>query len=125
MRPNVVRFTGGIHDETTGLTKVGRRCYDPNLDRFTRQDTPTSSLERRSFASALGGNGGRMNRGDPWRPRMSWGLYTLGVVGCTLVAASTIFIVWLVLRSGILLLLGGSALILASSVMHVWRLMRK
>jgi RHS repeat-associated protein len=95
VRANVVRFTGGIHDETTGLTKFGRRCYDPNLDRFTRQDTPTSSLERRSFASALGGNGGRMNREDPWRRRMSRGPYALGVVGCTLVAASMTLILGL------------------------------
>jgi RHS repeat-associated protein len=38
-QPNVVRFTGGITDETTGLTKFGKRFYDPKLGRFTQQDT--------------------------------------------------------------------------------------
>jgi fatty acid desaturase len=66
-----------------------------------------------------------MKKEDRWRPRMSWGTYTIGVVGCTLIAASIIFIAWPVLRSAILLLIGGSALIFISSVMHVWRLMRK
>jgi len=37
-QPNVVRFAGGILDETTGLTKFGKRFYDPNLCRFTQQD---------------------------------------------------------------------------------------
>jgi RHS repeat-associated protein len=37
-QPNVVRFAGGVQDETTGLTKFGRRFYDPNLGRFTQQD---------------------------------------------------------------------------------------
>jgi len=35
---NVVRFAGGIHDETVGLAKFGKRFYDPNLGRFTQQD---------------------------------------------------------------------------------------
>jgi RHS repeat-associated protein len=38
-QPNVVRFASGIHDETTGLTKFGKRFYDPNLGRFTQQDS--------------------------------------------------------------------------------------
>jgi RHS repeat-associated protein len=37
-QPNVVRFAGGLLDETTGLTKFGKRFYDPNLGRFTQLD---------------------------------------------------------------------------------------
>jgi RHS repeat-associated protein len=38
-QPNVVRFAGGIHDETTGLTKFGKRFCNSNLGRFTQQDS--------------------------------------------------------------------------------------
>jgi RHS repeat-associated protein len=32
------RYTGGIHDNSTGLTKLGIRYYDPALGRFTQPD---------------------------------------------------------------------------------------
>jgi RHS repeat-associated protein len=38
-QPNVVRYASGTLDETTGLTKFGERYYDPNLGRFTQQDS--------------------------------------------------------------------------------------
>jgi len=37
-QPNIVRYTGGALDQTTGLTKLGQRYYDPALGAFTQQD---------------------------------------------------------------------------------------
>jgi len=36
--PNIVRYTGGALDQTTGLTKLGQRYYAPALGAFTQQD---------------------------------------------------------------------------------------
>jgi RHS repeat-associated protein len=38
-QPNVVRYAGGIYDETTGLTKFGKRFYDSTLGRFAQADS--------------------------------------------------------------------------------------
>jgi len=38
-QPNIIRYTGGALDQTTGLTKLGQRYYDPALGRFTQQDS--------------------------------------------------------------------------------------
>ncbi|MEU7945043.1 RHS repeat-associated core domain-containing protein [Micromonospora taraxaci] len=35
---NLIRFTGGTHDLTTGFTKFGQRWYNPQQGRFTQQD---------------------------------------------------------------------------------------
>ncbi|WBB75506.1 DUF6531 domain-containing protein [Micromonospora sp. WMMD1128] len=35
---NIVRYTGGIYDSSTGLTKLGQRWYNPQQGRFTQQD---------------------------------------------------------------------------------------
>jgi len=37
-RPNIVRYIGGALDQTTGLTKLGQRYYNPALGAFTQQD---------------------------------------------------------------------------------------
>jgi RHS repeat-associated protein len=37
-QPNIIRYTGGALDLTTGLTKLGQRYYDPALGAFTQQD---------------------------------------------------------------------------------------
>jgi len=37
-QPNIVRFAGGAFDQTSGLTKLGQRYYDPALGAFTQQD---------------------------------------------------------------------------------------
>src|SRR5258708_40007103 len=36
--PNIVRYAGGALDQTTGLTKLGQRYYDPAVGGFTQQD---------------------------------------------------------------------------------------
>ena len=36
---NLIRFTGGEYDPTSGYTKLGVRYYDPNTGRFTQPDT--------------------------------------------------------------------------------------
>ncbi len=36
--PNIVRYTGGALDQTTGLTKLGQRYYNPAVGAFTQQD---------------------------------------------------------------------------------------
>ena len=38
-QPNIIRYTGGAFDQTTGLTKLGQRYYNPSLGAFTQQDT--------------------------------------------------------------------------------------
>ncbi|MFI7074891.1 RHS repeat-associated core domain-containing protein [Micromonospora sediminicola] len=35
---NLIRYTGGIYDQSTGLTKFGQRWYNPQQGRFTQQD---------------------------------------------------------------------------------------
>ena len=35
---NVIRYTGGTYDSTTGFTKLGQRWYNPQQGRFTQQD---------------------------------------------------------------------------------------
>ncbi len=35
---NIVRYTGGIYDQSTGFTKLGQRWYNPQQGRFTQQD---------------------------------------------------------------------------------------
>jgi RHS repeat-associated protein len=37
-QPNIIRYTGGALDQTTGLTKLGQRYYNPALGAFTQQD---------------------------------------------------------------------------------------
>src|SRR5260221_6072991 len=37
-RPNIVRYIGGALDQTTGLTKLGQRYYNPALRAFTQQN---------------------------------------------------------------------------------------
>lgn len=37
-QPNIIRYTGGALDQTTGLTKLGQRYYDPATGAFTQQD---------------------------------------------------------------------------------------
>jgi RHS repeat-associated protein len=37
-QPNIIRYTGGALDQTTGLTKLGQRYYDPAIGAFTQQD---------------------------------------------------------------------------------------
>jgi len=41
VQPNVIRYTGGTFDQTTGLTKLGQRYYNPTVGAFTQQDTTT------------------------------------------------------------------------------------
>ncbi|WP_231394742.1 RHS repeat-associated core domain-containing protein [Micromonospora sp. CNB394] len=36
---NLVRYTGGIYDQSTGFTKFGQRWYNPQQGRFTQQDS--------------------------------------------------------------------------------------
>lgn len=36
--PNIIRYTGGALDQTTGLLKLGQRYYDPAIGAFTQQD---------------------------------------------------------------------------------------
>jgi RHS repeat-associated protein len=36
--PNIIRYTGGALDQTTGLTKLGQRYYNPALGAFTQED---------------------------------------------------------------------------------------
>jgi RHS repeat-associated protein len=47
---NPIRYTSGLHDTNSGLTKLGERWYNPTLGRFTQQD----SIER--FADPREGN---------------------------------------------------------------------
>ncbi|WP_305074300.1 RHS repeat-associated core domain-containing protein [Micromonospora okii] len=35
---NLIRYTGGTYDPTTGFTKLGQRWYNPQQGRFTQQD---------------------------------------------------------------------------------------
>ncbi|MFI1278363.1 RHS repeat-associated core domain-containing protein [Micromonospora sp. NPDC020751] len=35
---SLIRYTGGIYDQSTGLTKLGQRWYNPQQGRFTQQD---------------------------------------------------------------------------------------
>ncbi|GHJ52908.1 type IV secretion protein Rhs [Nonomuraea sp. TT08I-71] len=35
---NLIRYTGGTYDQSTGLTKLGQRWYNPQQGRFTQQD---------------------------------------------------------------------------------------
>ncbi|MGW2625559.1 RHS repeat-associated core domain-containing protein [Micromonospora taraxaci] len=35
---NLVRYAGGIYDQSTGFTKFGQRWYNPQQGRFTQQD---------------------------------------------------------------------------------------
>lgn len=35
---NLIRYTGGTYDPTTGFTKFGQRWYNPGQGRFTQQD---------------------------------------------------------------------------------------
>ena len=35
---NLIRYTGGTYDSTTGFTKLGQRWYNPQQGRFTQQD---------------------------------------------------------------------------------------
>src|SRR5215472_15172154 len=37
-QPNIIRYTGGALDQTTGLTKLGQRYYNPATGAFTQQD---------------------------------------------------------------------------------------
>jgi RHS repeat-associated protein len=37
-RPNIIRYTGGALDQTTGLTKLGQRYYNPAIGAFTQPD---------------------------------------------------------------------------------------
>ena len=37
-QPNIVRYAGGALDQTTSLTKLGQRYYNPALGAFTQQD---------------------------------------------------------------------------------------
>ena len=47
--PQPFRFTGGIQDSATGLTKLGIRYYDPALGRFTQPD-PTGQDPHYTYA---------------------------------------------------------------------------
>jgi RHS repeat-associated protein len=47
--PQPFRYTGGIHDNATGLTKLGIRYYDPALGRFTQPD-PTGQDPHYTYA---------------------------------------------------------------------------
>ncbi|WP_320068651.1 RHS repeat-associated core domain-containing protein [Micromonospora sp. RTGN7] len=35
---NLIRYTGGTYDQSTGFTKLGQRWYNPQQGRFTQQD---------------------------------------------------------------------------------------
>jgi RHS repeat-associated protein len=48
--PQPFRYTGGIHDNATGLTKLGIRYYDPALGRFTQPD-PTGQDPHYTYAA--------------------------------------------------------------------------
>lgn len=37
-QPNIIRYAGGALDQTTGLTKLGERYYNPAIGAFTQQD---------------------------------------------------------------------------------------
>ncbi|MEU1887601.1 RHS repeat-associated core domain-containing protein [Micromonospora sp. WMMD987] len=39
---NLIRYTGGTYDLTTGFTKLGQRWYNPTQGRFTQQDNLSS-----------------------------------------------------------------------------------
>jgi RHS repeat-associated protein len=47
--PQPFRYTGGIHDTATGLTKLGIRYYEPALGRFTQPD-PTGQDPHYTYA---------------------------------------------------------------------------
>jgi RHS repeat-associated protein len=47
--PQPFRYTGGIHDSATGLTKLGIRYYDPTHGRFTQPD-PTGQDPHYTYA---------------------------------------------------------------------------
>ncbi|MBP1781840.1 MULTISPECIES: RHS repeat-associated core domain-containing protein [Micromonospora] len=36
---NIIRYTGGTYDQSTGFTKLGQRWYNPQQGRFTQQDS--------------------------------------------------------------------------------------
>jgi RHS repeat-associated protein len=82
--PQPFRYTGGIHDSATGLTKLGIRYYDPHQGRFTQPD-PTGQDPHYTYA----GNSPCTYSdpsGDSWQD-YAWECAIGGALGATFAVA--------------------------------------
>jgi RHS repeat-associated protein len=76
MWPGEKGFVGGTVDESTGLTHLGAREYDPALGRFISVDPLMNTAESQSMNPYAYGNNSPVTFSDPTGTRFCEGLYT-------------------------------------------------
>jgi RHS repeat-associated protein len=116
-KPNVIRYTGGVLDQSTGLTKLGQRYDNPGLGAFTQQDA--------SQILANPGNGNLyayagdnpVNYTDPTGQNI-WG----DVVGGVLAAAGAVLAVSAVVALPDILVVAAAVVAIAALGLYIYQM---
>ncbi|MDM4781820.1 MULTISPECIES: RHS repeat-associated core domain-containing protein [unclassified Micromonospora] len=109
---NIVRYTGGIYDQSTGLTKLGQRWYNPQQGRFTQQDNLSFIGNPRHGNRYAYAGGNPVNFIDPTGLAYGAGDFAAGAVGAVVGATTSAAVIGMCLAGNVVTLavcaLGGA-----------------